>query len=137
MPKKNLIIFHIFTIRYSKKSALQKHIISIHDEANAKPIPCNICGSLMANSHSLTRHIHRQHHPHIKFDCTICEKSFKRQLHLNEHMATHTGIPLYKCEYCSKTFSSSSSICQHKGRNHPIELKAEREKRFLNNFCPN
>lgn len=40
-----------------------------------------------------------------------------------EHVATHTGIDLYKCAYCEATFKSKSNRSTHCRRHHPVEYK--------------
>jgi C2H2-type zinc finger len=34
---------------------------------------------------------HRNVHVERTFECTICEKSFKRAINLREHLTTHSG----------------------------------------------
>lgn len=36
-------------------------------------------------------------------------------------MATHTGIDLYKCQFCDATFKSQSNRSTHYKRHHPTE----------------
>lgn len=36
-------------------------------------------------------------------------------------MATHTGVDLYKCAFCSATFKSKSNRINHCKRHHPLE----------------
>lgn len=37
-----------------------------------------------------------------KFECTVCQSSFKRNGHLKEHMLSHLGVRSHKCDICSK-----------------------------------
>lgn len=122
--------------RYTNKGSLRKHIKHIHHEINSKPMACNVCGLLLANLRSLKHHQYRQHENRKTYDCTICDKSFKRPITLTEHLTTHTGISLYKCEYCSKSCSSHANMYKHKAKNHPEELKFEKEKRYKETHGP-
>lgn len=40
---------------------------------------------------------------------------------MQEHMATHTGIDLYSCQFCARTFKSHANMHNHKKKMHPNE----------------
>lgn len=45
-------------------------------------------------------------------------------------MALHTGEDLYTCPYCPKTFKSNANMHSHRKKGHPVEFKADRERRL-------
>lgn len=84
----------------------------------------------------------------------MCDKSFKRAIGLRvcvvavsidaagdedegliwfsfaqEHMASHTGVDLYTCSFCPRTFKSNSNMFVHRKKAHPVEWSRDRERR--------
>ncbi|XP_072946934.1 zinc finger protein 711-like isoform X2 [Epargyreus clarus] len=50
----------------------------------------------------------------LKFKCTMCEKGFRTQIELQDHVNySHMGKTLYKCNICDKPFSSHKSHARH------------------------
>lgn len=49
----------------------------------------------------------------VKYQCPICEKSYRGNTNLNYHMATHTGIRPHKCSVCGKAFTQKSTLRTH------------------------
>uniref|UniRef100_A0A673CPU7 C2H2-type domain-containing protein n=1 Tax=Sphaeramia orbicularis TaxID=375764 RepID=A0A673CPU7_9TELE len=47
------------------------------------------------------------------FVCGICGKSFKKQIHVRNHIRTHTGERPFQCSDCGKTFSSLANLMRH------------------------
>lgn len=52
-------------------------------------------------------------------------------------MATHTGVGLPTCPYCSKTFNSNSTMHQHRKKVHPKEWEEARIKKYSGKLPPN
>ncbi|MGH0161663.1 UNVERIFIED_CONTAM: hypothetical protein FKN15_041381 [Acipenser sinensis] len=52
--------------------------------------------------------------PEISYQCTECEKSFRRLGHLRTHQQIHTEVRLFHCNECGKSFSMSANLKAHK-----------------------
>jgi uncharacterized Zn-finger protein len=49
----------------------------------------------------------------LKYTCEICDKSFKTQNILRQHLRIHTGDKPFQCSICSKCFSQMASLKYH------------------------
>lgn len=45
--------------------------------------------------------------------CPKCDKKFKHENLLNEHIKVHTELNLYQCSICRLQFPSGSDLVQH------------------------
>uniref|UniRef100_A0A1B0CLJ1 Putative transcription factor grauzone-like protein n=1 Tax=Lutzomyia longipalpis TaxID=7200 RepID=A0A1B0CLJ1_LUTLO len=113
----------LFTYRLAMKRHLRRHNTS-------GSLECHICRHVSANQQALREHIKLNHMERKLYECSLCEKIFKKRENLKEHMASHTGKFLYECAYCAKQFNNSSNYYSHKQKVHPVEWQAEREKRL-------
>lgn len=127
----------------------------MHDRS---PKQCPHCDKIKYTARALTAHIALAHSP-PKHKCTICEKSFTRPkslrvsstekslftlkikwfllILLKEHVATHTGIPLYDCMYCTRKFKSIANKYKHLREWHSEQWDLDRAKNwthFTTNF---
>lgn len=133
---------------------LKKHM----DRHEQTEQTCQLCGKVTPNLHALGAHMRYVHSERIH-KCTLCEKSFKKEIGLKvgtrlsveslcltqrvccfnglfgfvlqEHMAMHTGVDLYTCTYCPQTFKSNSNMFAHRKKRHPIEWARDREIRIM------
>ncbi|XP_055842587.1 zinc finger protein 91-like [Episyrphus balteatus] len=51
--------------------------------------------------------------PERRFQCEICEKSFKRNSHLKQHLLCHTKVKPYECTICHKKFGRTDNLRVH------------------------
>ena len=51
--------------------------------------------------------------PLRKYECTYCDKKFKRSEHLNRHINIHLGVKPFKCQ-CGKQFGRNDELLRHK-----------------------
>ncbi|XP_058976053.1 zinc finger and BTB domain-containing protein 17 isoform X18 [Musca domestica] len=112
---------------YSSKCSLYEHIKNMHTDTGAEH-RCQTCGFVSTTSKALKKHILFNHDVVRKHKCNLCEKAFKRPLDLKEHMATHTGEPLYTCVNCGTTFKNKANMFHHRRRFHRAEWAADRTK---------
>ena len=64
-----------------------------------------------------------------KYKCSYCKKSFTESSTLKHHIRSHTGEKPYQCSYCPKTFTQLSNLKAHT-RIHTGE------KPFQCSYCP-
>jgi transcription elongation factor Elf1 len=71
---------------------------------------CPICQKVCLGPADL-RHI--QSHFGRHYTCSMCDKSFSRPSHLQEHVLTHTGEKPYSCDICGKRFNKKGNMKTH------------------------
>ncbi|ALC40805.1 CG4707 [Drosophila busckii] len=108
-------------------SGLKQHMNTVHEPPGSEH-RCPICDKTSINARALKRHIYHNHQCERKFQCTMCEKAFKRPQDLREHTSTHTGEVLYTCPNCPQTFFSNANMYKHRQRLHRAEWEADRKK---------
>uniref|UniRef100_A0A1I8MUY0 C2H2-type domain-containing protein n=1 Tax=Musca domestica TaxID=7370 RepID=A0A1I8MUY0_MUSDO len=108
-------------------AGLKQHMKNIHESVDAEH-RCHICNKVSSTARALKRHIYHNHECAKKFQCTMCEKAFKRAQDLREHTSVHTGEVLYTCPNCPMTFCSNANMYKHRQRLHRTEWEADRSK---------
>lgn len=58
-------------------AGLKQHMKNIHEAVDTEH-KCHICNKVSPNSRALKRHMYHMHECVKKFQCTMCEKAFKR-----------------------------------------------------------
>lgn len=49
------------------------------------------------------------------FECSFCEKAFKRRAHLQTHENAHRGIKPFKCKHCDRAFTDrNAQVCHER-----------------------
>ena len=77
------------------------------------PYSCRSCSKTFPSQLQLVQHRHKSHVTERSFVCGICGKSFKKQIHVRNHIRTHTGEKPFQCSDCGKTFSSLANLMRH------------------------
>ena len=98
---------------------LKRHM-KIHEE-ETKDFFCKYCNKKSASREALRKHENYIHVLKATFNCTFCDKIFKRSIQLKEHLTTHTGEILYTCMFCTKTSNSKANMNSHKLKVHKDE----------------
>lgn len=105
----------------------------IRHHSAIKSYSCDQCDKVCNTKDALRRHVRHVHESHpAKHKCDICGKAFHKLLILREHIASHTGAILYRCEWCSKPFRSIANKYSHLRKLHPIEWELNRKTK---SFC--
>ncbi|XP_065370531.1 transcription factor grauzone-like isoform X2 [Calliphora vicina] len=112
---------------YRNMSGLRTHMKFMHENIGGEH-RCQICNKVSTNARALRRHIYLNHECERKFKCHMCEKAFKREQDLREHISVHTGEALYTCPNCPMTFSSSANMYKHRQRLHKAEYAAHKQQ---------
>lgn len=74
---------------------------------------CRSCSKSFPSQLQLLHHRQKSHVTERNFVCGICGKSFKKQIHVRNHIRTHTGERPFQCSDCGKTFSSLANLMRH------------------------
>lgn len=77
------------------------------------PFSCRSCSKTFPTQLQLVHHRRKAHVTDRSFVCGICGKSFKKQIHVRNHIRTHTGERPFQCSDCGKTFSSLANLMRH------------------------
>ncbi|KAI3361184.1 hypothetical protein L3Q82_013378 [Scortum barcoo] len=77
------------------------------------PFSCRSCQKTFPSQLQLVHHRRKSHVTERSFICGICGKSFKKQIHVRNHIRTHTGERPFQCSDCGKTFSSLANLMRH------------------------
>lgn len=98
---------------YHRKDLLKKHHEEVHNK-KIKYIVCpeEGCGQKMRQN-SYRKHILRKHNSFRKwkFQCDECDKGFRNENELRNHMNEH--FPIFQCETCGKEFKKGSLFRRH------------------------
>ncbi|KAL3298050.1 zinc finger protein [Colletotrichum asianum] len=106
-----------------------------HQNRHDRPYPCPLeesCGFApvgFSSNKDRQRHV-RNYHPELseapsaflqmsrrvetaKFECSICKKSFTRNINLKGHERSHFGERPYACSHCGKAFARLNDCRRH------------------------
>lgn len=95
------------------KPFIKNHIKRIHTERTKTK--CNSCTKQFLSEYSLQRHVLREHEKVslTTILCSICAKGFESKRDFQVHMLVHTREKPYECDYCGKTYRTSSAVEKH------------------------
>ncbi|XP_073812583.1 uncharacterized protein isoform X26 [Musca autumnalis] len=110
---------------YPSRANMLVHVNNVH---TYNEYQCDICDHVASSRSAYHQHKRSKHGTVKEHKCAVCGKPFKSPGVLKQHMATHTGIDIFKCAYCELTFKYNSNRFTHLKRMHPLEY-AELPKR--------
>ncbi|XP_075696419.1 zinc finger protein 574-like [Rhinoderma darwinii] len=74
---------------------------------------CPQCVKEFPSRLKMVQHKRAVHVTERKHKCTVCGKNFKKQVHLRNHMRTHTGERPFQCTACGKAFGTHANLTRH------------------------
>ena len=93
--------------------------------------PCNVCQKRFSNKDTLNKHWDSQHPDKSKTTCTLCHKTFSRELSLIQHTRAYLNILPFSCNLCEAVFTTSSNLHSHRRSKHREPFKCDYcEKEF-------
>ncbi|XP_070572578.1 uncharacterized protein [Ptychodera flava] len=100
-----------------KTFARLKHVYT-HKRAehDVEPHTCQVCGKSFCSHSSLQRHAYGMHVLKGRtYRCKYCEEEFTAMGSLEEHYSSYHGEKSpFQCEYCGRTFKSTSGYLPHR-----------------------
>uniref|UniRef100_A0AAR5NX43 Protein krueppel n=2 Tax=Dendroctonus ponderosae TaxID=77166 RepID=A0AAR5NX43_DENPD len=116
-PKKRNLLSKRVRCRNCKVSFKTREELSAHCKngftCSLKDYQCPTCNRCFKKQHKLNNHM-RSHTKIAPFKCPDCDKAFKFQQNLKRHILIHKGIKKFKCEDCGKSFSRAHVLNDHK-----------------------
>ncbi|GAB0097558.1 hypothetical protein DMENIID0001_132080 [Sergentomyia squamirostris] len=111
---------------FERVASLKKHIQTHH--AGEMSISCQTCGQLFQDTQSLESHRRSSHRPR-KLHCPVCEKTFRHQYNLTEHIRLHSDSEKpFECDLCGQRCFHKQDLRAH------IELVHLRKKPTRSTF---
>lgn len=105
------------TSSYKAKRELKLHMLKTH--LQIYNYSCNYCDRTFRNWNSRKYHVLTVHENGlIRHKCDICGKKFASKFKMTEHRATHSDIRKFQCELCDKTYKNLSMLREHKNTVH-------------------
>ena len=98
---------------FSYKSALEKHVNSIHSNDPNKH-KCDSCGKSFTQARTIRIHFKMVHEGQKNHKCDSCSKYFSTPQSLRNHIkAIHDGTKDQKCSSCGKSFTQAGYLKKH------------------------
>lgn len=114
------------------KWLMNARCLKVHMQLHKKDdIACDLCDYKTKKNSLLKRHKITHHQNEKPFSCEKCKHSFKHRQALSVHMRVkhREGKQLsYKCNFCDRSFKSSTNFYTHRKNRHPEELAAMKEQ---------
>ncbi|XP_046573536.1 zinc finger protein 286A-like [Haliotis rubra] len=100
-------------LTYRKEHYL-RHRANVH--GNSRPYLCDLCGMAFKRPDTLAQHklTHQDRKDrNFSFHCKQCEKGFRSQSHLAEHLTMHSTERPYLCDHCGASFKTQNVQKKH------------------------
>lgn len=105
-----------FKVLYYLQSHLKKHEETDNESKAEKKPPyqhiCDLCNKTFKTEKFLKNHLYYTH-TEKTFLCMYCGKNFRKKAALQSHIQVHTGEKPHTCDICKKSFAHVGSLIQH------------------------
>ncbi|KRZ73982.1 Zinc finger protein [Trichinella papuae] len=92
-------------------------------------VTCDICGLMLHSASNLEIHKTRVHQTLMRhFPCPECQKLFKFENDLKEHMIVHSDNFPHTCDQCGKKFKRKSELSRHS--------EIHQNRKYICYLCP-
>ncbi|CAG2195054.1 KRAB [Mytilus edulis] len=118
---KNFNLCHLCSFKSKNKTSLIVHLHNRHKEPipdNMKTFKCDACDFYCFYPSYLKTHQQENHSDSLDFQCTICPKKFKTKKSLRGHYNNTHGSNFFKCDKCSYTTRSQTTLQVHQQSTH-------------------
>lgn len=83
-----------------------------HKHSDARKYNCDLCQKSFKTDSGLYAH-RKTHADSYDYSCQICLKKFKFKVHLARHLTVHTQEKNFFCRFCSKSFGVKDNLNKH------------------------
>lgn len=109
--------------QFKSLKALLKHFDDANIGVSKRSIKCSRCPKIFKDNLYLVSYINhmakneKDHYPHLKFACILCQKVYANVPKLCEHLISEhgtTSVKLYPCFDCGLVCSNLTRLTEHK-----------------------
>ncbi|XP_034484177.1 zinc finger protein 675-like [Drosophila innubila] len=113
---------------FAQTRMLTQHLRKVHNIA--KPIihPCPECDKVFRCPMALKKHMYDHTGEELPFGCNICQKRYRVNTELRDHLLRHAGIKNFVCPYCGVGKTTKQELDKHM-------LTHTKEKKFKCDQC--
>lgn len=116
-PDSRQFVCRICNILYHTANSLNSHTNKKHKTDDQKPFSCTVCTKRFSYKHVLVTHMRVHNKEQYKFKCTLCNYVANTISLLNDHLSKTHQQKLY-CKTCDRSFKSDESLKEHMRRCH-------------------
>lgn len=87
-------------------------IQQVENKGGRRTFQCSYCDRIFKKSSHLKQHI-RTHTGEKPYKCTLCNRMFISAGTLRAHVRTHAGVREFQCDICQALFTTSGSLTRH------------------------
>jgi len=101
-----------FTFAKSNGSVAQTSAVEVWKRPNAKKFPCLLCDRSFSRQYHLEQH-YRAHTGERPFACRLCLRRFTTKNNLRRHMSLHSSYKPFRCHICDRTYIDKYNLKRH------------------------